>query len=232
MAAYLRDQARGRTVILSAYPDHLDGFTDVAFLSLSPDGRYAVFGFDYIEEIYLRDRGTDLLPPNTPSRLVHVSPTGDDISCGAPITPCRTLWQAVRQANGRGATIKVAGGVYTGVHTLHDGTYYQSFTFNQMLYLNMPITITGGYTVTDWATPNPVANPTTLDAQGQGRVLYADLAQVTLAGLRLVNGNGSYGGWERWRGRRNLQQRVAVDPRQLPPGKQRCHRRRWTRRSR
>lgn len=42
----------------------------------------------------------------------------------------------------------------------------------QVLYLDKSLTIRGGYRTTAWKTPDPVANPTILDAQGQGRAAY------------------------------------------------------------
>ncbi len=42
----------------------------------------------------------------------------------------------------------------------------------QVVYLSKTLTLRGGYTVTNWTTPDPIANPSTLDAVGQGRVLY------------------------------------------------------------
>jgi len=68
----------------------------------------------------------------------------------------------------------------------------------QTVYVSKTITIQGGYTTTNWTTSNPQANPTTLDAQGQGRVLYVtgDI-NPTIEGLRITGGDadglGGYG---------------------------------------
>ncbi|MEZ4638727.1 MAG: hypothetical protein R2873_27540 [Caldilineaceae bacterium] len=69
-------------------------------------------------------------------------------------------------------------------------------TYTQTVYIDRGLTLQGGYTTTNWlATPDPVAYPTTLDAQDSGRVVYANTTSpVTLAGLNLTGGNGLVGG--------------------------------------
>ncbi|MBN1317229.1 MAG: right-handed parallel beta-helix repeat-containing protein, partial [Anaerolineales bacterium] len=42
----------------------------------------------------------------------------------------------------------------------------------QAVYISKTLTIQGGYTLTNWTESDPVANLTTLDAEGLGRVLY------------------------------------------------------------
>jgi hypothetical protein len=65
----------------------------------------------------------------------------------------------------------------------------------QTAYINRQLTIEGGYDPTDWAAgPDPVANPTTLDAQGAGRVVYIDsLGILTLKNVSVVNGTADFG---------------------------------------
>ena len=63
---------------------------------------------------------------------------------------------------------------------------------SQSVYLTKSLTIQGGYTLTNWSTPDPVVNPTTLDALGQGRVMYIHGAITpTITGLRLTGGDAS-----------------------------------------
>jgi parallel beta-helix repeat protein len=108
------------------------------------------------------------------------------------VTCTYTTVQAAVDAAVDGDVIKVASGVYTGVLT-RDSVV-------QMVYVSKTVTIRGGYTITDWATFDPQANPTTLDAEGGGRVFYitGDISP-TVEGLQITGGNatglnGGYGG--------------------------------------
>jgi len=72
----------------------------------------------------------------------------------------------------------------------------------QTVYLSKTLTIRGGYTTTNWTVSDPGANPTTLDALGQGRVFFieGDISP-TIERLRITGGNAiglddSVGGWE------------------------------------
>ncbi len=116
---------------------------------------------------------------------LYVAPGGD---C-AGHSPCYAAIQAAVDAASGGDTILVAEGAYTGV-SAHGG-------HTQVVYLNKSITIRGGYTTAYTEPPDPVARPTTLDAQGQGRVVYipyiGGYARVTLEGLRLTAGNAILG---------------------------------------
>ena len=89
--------------------------------------------------------------------------------------------QAVQQAvdaASAGDTIKIAG-TCAGVDEI-DGT-------TQSVYINKTVTLSGGYTTTDWLTSDPAANPTTLDAEANGRVIYA-IEPLTVANLIIQNG--------------------------------------------
>ena len=63
-----------------------------------------------------------------------------------------------------------------------------------MVYITKSLTLRGGYNPPDWTVSNPSAYTTTLDAQGNGRVLYIDGSAitgsitVTLDGLQLTGG--------------------------------------------
>ncbi len=99
-------------------------------------------------------------------------------SCVGVHGPCYTSVQAaVDAADDPGDVVKVAAGTYTGVS-------------GEVVYLDKTLTIRGGYTPADWTTPDPEANPTTLDAQGRGRVFYitGDISP-TIEGLRITGGN-------------------------------------------
>jgi len=91
-----------------------------------------------------------------------------------------------------GDEILVATGVYTDVHP-RDGSI-------QVVFISKTVTIRGGYTTTNWTTRYPITQPTTLDAQGQGRVLHitGDISP-TVEGLRITGGDATELG-----GRRNF----------------------------
>jgi parallel beta-helix repeat protein len=122
-----------------------------------------------------------LAAPATPT-VRYVAPAG---SCGG-VAPCYAHPQAAIDAASAGDEIRAAAGVYAGV-TSRGGT-------TQAVYLDKSISLRGGYKLADW-TFDPANNPTTLDAQGQGRVLTisGDIAPV-IEGLRLTQGAAANGG--------------------------------------
>jgi hypothetical protein len=94
-------------------------------------------------------------------------------------------------AAGSGDLIKVAEGTYTGVEAYAAPPGYEGpDAISQIVYLTKQLTISGGYSTNNWATPDPIAHPTILDAQGQGRVLfiYGDIAPE-IEGLHLTGGD-------------------------------------------
>ncbi|KPL19245.1 MAG: hypothetical protein AMJ93_13260, partial [Anaerolineae bacterium SM23_84] len=106
-------------------------------------------------------------------------------SCYARVTSTPgityTTVQAAVDAAQDGDTVKVAG-TCTGVEVRAGIT--------QTVYIDKSIIVRGGYTTTNWMVSDPVANPTTLDAQGQGRVIYitGDI-NPTVEGLRITGGD-------------------------------------------
>jgi parallel beta-helix repeat protein len=95
-----------------------------------------------------------------------------------------TSVQAAVDAAEPGALVKVAGACM-GVGGTEGA--------RQQVYLDKLLTIKGGYTSTNWTTPDPEANPTKLDARGQGRVLFIYTGDTGLGsvidGLRITGGN-------------------------------------------
>jgi len=83
-----------------------------------------------------------------------------------------------------GDLIKVAEGIYT--------QGYIRGGLRQAVYVSKTLTIRGGYTTTDWTTPDPAAYPTVLDPLQDGRVVYVTgPVTLTVTGLRLTNGNAA-----------------------------------------
>lgn len=111
----------------------------------------------------------------------YVAVTGADSgNCSSAATPCRTPQYALGQS-AAGDEIRLAAGVYTGTNDLAG--------LSQVVYVSQSITLRGGYAPPNWTTPDPVANPTILDAESQGRVVsIIDAGEVTIEGLRLTNG--------------------------------------------
>ena len=116
--------------------------------------------------------------------VIRVATTGEDTAeCGTEEDPCRTVQYAVDQAQ-PGDEIRIAAGMYTEVNS-RDG-------LSQLVYLTKTLTLRGGYTTANWTTPNPEANPTTLDAEGEGRVMViSPTITVHLEGLRFVGGDAT-----------------------------------------
>ena len=116
-----------------------------------------------------------------------IETTGDNITdySSADATALQTALDTAT-AN---ALIKIAG-TCAGVQTVNN--------FTQTVYINVAnITLQGGYTTTNWTTPDPEPDiyPTALDAQGQGRVVYiATNSTITLDSLTLTGGEGNLGG--------------------------------------
>ncbi len=91
-----------------------------------------------------------------------------------------------------GDVIKVVAGIYTDVHVRPRNDIAATGLVTQVVYISKTVTIQGGYTTNNWTTPDPEANPTTLDAGSQGRVIYitGDISP-TIEGLRITGGDAS-----------------------------------------
>jgi parallel beta-helix repeat protein len=125
------------------------------------------------------------------SRLFDAQPDigADEYACHVRLdsTPYPTV-QAALDAATDSDVVQVAG-TCRGVQTRASN--------QQLAYVTETLTIRGGYSAdfTDW---NPITYPTTLDAQGQGRVVYlygqpASHIDPTLEGLRLTGGSATTG---------------------------------------
>jgi hypothetical protein len=130
-------------------------------------------------------------------RYMAPAPTGNDSGndCITSTTPCATLQHAVDVAD-PGDEIRVAEGRYTDVQGRPVPVDYPSppasGTITQVVYISKTVTVRGGYTTTNWITPYPITQPTTLDAQKQGRVLFiTGEVSPTIEGLRITDGDAA-----------------------------------------
>ena len=101
---------------------------------------------------------------------------------GPPACDFSVIQEAVDAAT-TGDVIQIAEGVYTQIN------HYVGLA--QIVYLNKTITLKGGYTIPFTDPPDPVAHPTVLDAQGEGRVFYIEYAAPTLDGLVITGGDST-----------------------------------------
>jgi hypothetical protein len=114
---------------------------------------------------------------------------------GPPTCDFDVIQDAVDAASD-GDTIKVATGTYTDVHNHPAPPGYPNSPasgLNQIVYIDKSITIRGGYTALDFSIPPDFdANPTTLNAQEQGRgILIAGNANPTVEGFRVTGGDST-----------------------------------------
>ncbi|MBN2393464.1 MAG: right-handed parallel beta-helix repeat-containing protein [Anaerolineae bacterium] len=129
---------------------------------------------------------------------LYVAPDGTDVgTCTDSDFPCRTVQYAVDQAS-EGSVIKVASGIYTDLNARARNDLTNTGIVTQVAYISKSVTLRGGYVPTNWYVSNPISYPTTLDAQGQGRVFYITGADAlgagispTLEGLTITGGDSA-----------------------------------------
>ena len=106
-------------------------------------------------------------------------PTGPFAACNQVFPSIQTAVDAATP----GAEIWVATGIYNDIH--------EQGGLRQIVYLDKALTLRGGYAAPFTMPPDPVVNPTVLDAGGQGRVVYVVGTAVTLSNFHLTGGNAT-----------------------------------------
>lgn len=133
------------------------------------------------------------------ARITATNSTGV-LTATLPVTVVRTCWAGIDGQPGDyhvvqdaiddapdGALIKIAGTC---------DTVTRRTGHSQVGYLSKTLTLRGGYPYT-LSVANPISYPTTLDAQGQGRVLYVSSGiTVTVKDLQLTGGRTTSAGGE------------------------------------
>jgi hypothetical protein len=145
------------------------------------------------ELTYIANQGVENVPAkNRVTSFQTIDPSGDSWPSRAPsavlhVCPNECAYSSVQaavDAANDGDVIKVASGTYTDVH--------QRNGITQVVYISKTVTIQGGYTNTNWTTSYPITQPTTLDAQGQGRVMViTGNISPTIDRLRITGGDAT-----------------------------------------
>lgn len=116
--------------------------------------------------------------------ILYVSAT--DITCGGH-APCYATIQSAVNAAYDNDEILVAAGNYTDIHNING--------LSQVVLITKTVTIRGGYDASFTNPPEPATNPTILNANEQGRVVFIEgIISPTLEGLHITGGFDSSGG--------------------------------------
>lgn len=111
---------------------------------------------------------------NIPRQFVATTGT-DTGSCTDSAQPCKTITYALNQAVD-GGEIRVAAGLYP-----------------ELIQVTKPVSLTGGFTLTNWVTPAWTVNKTILDGQNAYRPLTINADRVRVDGFMIRNGNTTGG---------------------------------------
>ena len=108
---------------------------------------------------------------------VDVAGGADGSGCGvSPASPCKNIQKAVN-ASATLDEIRVATGTYAYQASLEACSTIGNTAV--VCILNKQLTIRGGFSASDWTTPNPVANPTTIDGANARRGILVEKTDGT-----------------------------------------------------
>jgi hypothetical protein len=115
------------------------------------------------------------------SDVLYVAPGGN---CGGA-TPCYSTIQAAVDSSQVGDEIRIAAGTYSDINNQGGNP--------QVVYVAKSLTLRGGFTISNWNTPNPDTNVADINAMTLGRVIYVTgvSTTLTLEGLQLTYGDSS-----------------------------------------
>jgi hypothetical protein len=142
--------------------------------------------------------GTDFYAPQAQASpeltTYHVSVSNgqDTASCGTQSQPCASIQYAVNKA-ASGQTILVAAGIYT-FNATADNCSTALGTTGVICLRNKELTILGGFSPTNWSTPNYVTNLSIIDGQNSTRGILVQAgtgqptAKLTMQGFTVRNG--------------------------------------------
>ena len=139
---------------------------------------------------------TLLFSPNPAQAQIHIYVDDDtcpSVGSGTQGDPYCRIQDAV-DAAGNNYEVRVAAGTYTGVESAIVQQFEGPYTYTQVVIITKTLTLQGGYSPSDWYTPDPVANPTIIDAQQQGRGIsivgtYTINPQVIVDGFTITGGD-------------------------------------------
>ena len=127
------------------------------------------------------------------AQTLRLAPSGSDTSsCGSASAPCRTIQYAVNKA-ASGDTLLLAAGTYTYNTSADTCTFLPSSGKSVVCIVDKTLAILGGYTTSNWSTPDPVNNPTVIDGGGAYRGIYllgynSTTTHLRIEGVTIRNG--------------------------------------------